>query len=263
MKRFLLDPSQAAGDRYSPVVISPNAVARKASSAEILRRVLGLTSGLTRDPYAEYVAKLYERGLELCADEWGYMDIVSVLYAVAEMGRPETYLEIGVRRGRSACAVAAASPDTKIYAFDIWQKDYAGNENPGPALVRSELQKVGHRGQIHFVEGDSHQTVPRFLKENPNLFFDCITVDGDHSMKGAWDDLRNVIPRLRVGGVVVFDDTSNPYCPGLDKVWEDLLRADRGLAGYSYSGLGTGVSFAIRKRESQFGNIRKWRFWSR
>jgi hypothetical protein len=87
-------------------------------------------------------------------------------------------------------------------------------------------------------------------------------VDGDHSVAGAWDDLRNVVPRLRVGGVLVFDDTSNPYCPGLDRVWSRLLRADPGLAGYSYAALGTGVSFAIRTRPNAVGAGRR-RLWGR
>jgi hypothetical protein len=260
MKRFLLDPSVAAGDRYSPVVISPTAIARRASSSAVLRRVLAMSLRLARDPYTDYVAEFYKKGLEICGDDWGFMDLVTVLYAVAEMGQPENYLEIGVRRGRSACAIAAASPATDIYAFDVWEQEYGGNENPGPELVRSELAKFRHQGRVAFVDGDSHATVPEFLRTNPHLSFDCINVDGDHSLDGAWDDLRNVVPRLRVGGVIVFDDTSNPYCPGLDKIWNDLLRADPGISGFSYAGIGTGVSFGIRMRESAFTDVRKRRF---
>ena len=209
------------------------------------------------------MADFYRKGLDICGDDWGFMDLVTVLYAVAEMGQPQNYLEIGVRRGRSTCAIAAASPATDIYAFDMWQQEYAGNENPGPALVRAELAKFGYRGRIAFVDGDSHATVPEFFRANPDLSFDCINVDGDHSLDGAWDDLRNVVPHLRVGGVIVFDDTFNPYCPGLDKVWDDLLRADTGIAGFSYAGLGTGVSFGIRMREGPFADVRKRKFWSR
>ena len=59
-------------------------------------------------------------------------------------------------------------------------------------------------------------------------------------------DLNTVIPRLRVGGVLVFDDTANPYCPGLMGVWETFLDHVPDLAGYSYSEVGTGISLAIR-----------------
>lgn len=246
MKRFLLDPSTAAGDRYSPVVVTPTTIARRASSARVLRAARDLSRRLATDSYTRYVGDFYEKGLNAAGDDWAFMDIVSLLYAIGEMGRPENYLEIGVRRGRSACALAVASPDTDIFAFDIWQRGYAQSENPGPDLVREELARFGHRGRVAFHDGDSHETVPQFFREHPDLTFDVITVDGDHSVDGARDDLKNVAPRLRVGGVLVFDDTANPYCPGLDRVWNDLLATDRGLRGFSYNELGTGVSFALR-----------------
>ena len=260
MKRFLVDPA-AAGDRYSPVVVPPEAIARRASSPRVLSAVRALTAGLADDPYTRYVSEFYAAGVEVCGPEWGFMDIVTVLYAVSEMGRPENYLEIGVRRGRSVCAVAAASPGTDVYAFDLWQPGYANSPNPGPELARAELRRVGHRGRVEFVDGDSHRTVPAFFAGHPGLSFDLITVDGDHSPRGAWEDLRTVVPRLRVGGVLVFDDTSNPYCPGLDRVWRELLAADPGLAGFSFGGLGAGVSFAVRQRPSPAGGVRKPRFW--
>lgn len=261
MKRFLHDPSESAGDLYSPVVVSPISIASRASSIRIINNAQALNDKLENDKYTKYVSEFYRQGLDVCRDDWNFMDIVTVLYAVAEMGQPENYLEIGVRRGRSVCAVAAASPRTDIYAFDLWQVNYANSDNPGPDFVRSELRKFGYSGDIQFFDGDSHITIPHFLKKNPDLNFDLITVDGDHTIDGAWDDLRNVVPRLRIGGVIVFDDTCNPYCPGLDRIWQDLLLADGGLKGYSFNELGTGVSFAVRMKKDIFNDVRKNQFW--
>ena len=246
MKRFLLDPTKAAGDKYSPVVVTPSALARVASSAQTLRKAMEISARLESDSYTSYVTEFYRRGLEMAGENWQFMDIVSVLYAAAAMGQPENYLEIGVRRGRTACAVVAGCPSVDIYAFDKWQEGYANNENPGPALVKAELAKCGHAGAVTFVDGDSHKTIPEFMATNRDLTFDLITVDGDHSIAGAMDDLRHVAPRLRVGGVLVFDDTANPYCPGLMRVWEKFLDSVPDLAGYSYNEAGTGISFAIR-----------------
>ena len=257
MRRFLLDPSRAAGDLYSPVIVTPESIASRASSRRVLRKALELTQKLSEDIYTSYVAEFYARGLDVGGDDWGFMDIVSVLYAVAEMGQPENYLEIGVRRGRSSCVVASVSPNTDIYAFDLWQEGYANNENPGPEFVRQELLRFGFAGKATFVDGDSHKTVPQFFNDNPTLKLDLVTVDGDHSIKGALDDLQNVAGRLRVGGVLVFDDTSNPYCPGLDRVWNRFLKTDPGLQGFSYNKLGTGISFALRIREAPNGGVRK------
>jgi predicted O-methyltransferase YrrM len=246
MKRFILQPTKAAGDKYSPVIVTPSVLARMASSAETLRKAMEISARLESDPYTSYVTEFYRRGLETAGEHWQFMDIVSVLYATAAMGQPENYLEIGVRRGRSACAVVAGCQSVNIYAFDMWQEDYANNENPGPALVKSELANFGHTGAVTFIDGDSHKMVPEFMAANPDLTFDLITVDGDHSIAGAMDDLRNVTPRLRVGGVLVFDDTANPYCPGLMEVWKKFLGSAPDLAGYSYNDAGAGISFAIR-----------------
>ncbi len=223
MKRFLLDPTKAAGDKYSPVVITASTLGRMASSAETLRKAMEISASLESDPYTSYVTEFYRRGLEMAGSNWQFMDIVSVLYAASAMGQPDNYLEIGVRRGRSACAVVAGCASVDIYAFDMWQEGYANSENPGPALVKAELARFGHTGHLTCIDGDSHKRVPEFMATNPDLTFDLITVDGDHSIEGAMDDLRNVIPRLRVGGVLVFDDTANPYCPGLMAVWEKFL----------------------------------------
>jgi hypothetical protein len=40
----------------------------------------------------------------------------------------------------------------------------------------------------------------------PPESFDLITVDGDHSLIGAWQDLYDVFPHVRVGGAILFDD---------------------------------------------------------
>ena len=248
MNRFLLDPTSAAGGKYSHSFISASTIARRASNPVVLRKALELCSQLESDGYTEYVTEFYRRGLTVAGDDWVFMDIISVLFAAAELGQPENYLEIGVRRGRSVCAVIAASPATNVYAFDIWQQGYAGNDNVGPPLVTRELRRFGHTGRVQFVDGDSHQTVPEFMADNPGLTFDLITVDGDHSIDGAMDDLRNVMPRLRAGGVLVFDDTGNPYCAGLMDVWQQFLKSEPSLVGFSFNEIGTGISFGVRRR---------------
>ena len=81
--------------------------------------------------------------------------------------------------------------------------------NPGPNFVKNELDKFDFQGRVNFINGDSKKTVPNFFKENPNLFFDLITIDGDHSLKGALRDIKNVLPRLKIGGAIIFDDISS------------------------------------------------------
>jgi predicted O-methyltransferase YrrM len=121
-------------------------------------------------------------------------------------------------------------------------------ENPGPQHVRNELAQLGFAGELELVTGDSHQTVPKWFADHPVDFFDIITVDGDHSTDGARLDLESVLPRLKVGGALVFDDISNHSHPTLAEAWKDFLDHHENLGGYSFSEVGFGVGFAIRSR---------------
>jgi hypothetical protein len=247
MKNFVFDRRESLGGEYSPVIASTEVIANHAKSRRVLEKVISIGQTLAPDQFADAMIEIYREGLSRFGDAWGYSDLPNLLYALADLGKPADYLEIGTRRGRSACMVAAASPYTNMYCADLWQKNYANNENPGPDFVSEQLRQVGHTGAIHFISGDSHVEIPKFLAKNPELSFDLITVDGDHSVEGAWDDLVNVVDTLRVGGVIVFDDIDNPYCPGLLGVWERFIGENQGLRGHVISNsVGLGVAFAIR-----------------
>jgi predicted O-methyltransferase YrrM len=180
-------------------------------------------------------------------DSWCYADIVTALLAAAQLLQPQSYLEIGVRRGRSMAMVARTCPTAAIVGCDLWAQDYAGMENPGPAFVRAEMHRVGHTGSLDLLSGDSHALLPRYFREHPETAFDLITVDGDHSRRGARQDLRDVLPRLKVGGVLVFDDIAHPDLPHLADVWRTVVCADRRFVTWEFSELGYGVAVAVRR----------------
>lgn len=140
-----------------------------------------------------------------------YWDLACAVRQVAEGLQPRNYLEIGVRLGSSTAMVAATAPAVDIAAFDLWISPYAGLDNPGPDHVRRQLARIGHRGELKFFDGDSRMTVPRYREENPQVQFDMVTVDGDHSDEGAWSDLTNVAGIVAPGGYLFFDDLTHPY----------------------------------------------------
>lgn len=140
-----------------------------------------------------------------------YWDLTCALNLLARRRQPERYLEIGVRRGKSMAQVAAQNPHGEIYGFDLWITPYAGVDNPGPPYVRDQMTAVGHRGKLELVSGPSQQTLPRFLADHPDLQFDLVTVDGDHSDEGARADLLAAAARFAPGGYLLFDDLLNPH----------------------------------------------------
>jgi predicted O-methyltransferase YrrM len=232
-------PSIAGASSYLPDVIGASPVR---SAAEILDQ-------LSSDSYLEFVKNFYRAGLQTFGDNWVYADINTVLIGLARRINIATYLEIGVRRGRSMAMVALnAAPSCRIVGFDLWIADYAGMENPGPDYVRRELTRLGYQGDLELVAGDSRQTVPQWFASHPGEFFDLITVDGDHSTDGARTDLENVLPRLKVGGALVFDDISNQSHANLAQVWREFLERHPNLSGHSFTEVGFGVGFAIRSR---------------
>lgn len=234
---------------YCPVILSSSTLSNIATSSSTWNEILLFHHHIATDEYVRYLDTFYRESIKRFGSNWYYLDIVNVLYAASKTLQPRNYLEIGVRRGRSVCTVARGCPNVDVVAFDMWMQGYAGMENPGPEFVQAELQKHGHKGKILFINGNSHQTVPAFFTQNPKTTFDMITVDGDHSEEGAFDDLRNVIPHLSVGGIIAFDDIAHPSHPYLLNVWKKAMAMFPFLTSFEFTELGYGVAFAIRKGE--------------
>ena len=232
---------------YGTVLLNPTTLANIATDLDTWNEICAFHSLLVTDKYVEYLNEFYRESIERYGKNWYYMDIVNTLFAASKTIRPRSYLEIGVRRGRSVCSVVRGCPTVNVLACDIWVENYAGMENPGPKFVLSELEKHGFEGKIQFMNGNSHETLPKFFETHPDAQFDLITVDGDHSAQGAYDDLCTVIPHLSVGGIVVFDDIAHPSHPYLLQVWRKALENFSFLSGYQFVEMGYGVAFAIRR----------------
>ena len=235
------------GENQPPMVVQiPNTLtlAAAATSGEANAFVASIVEMLTPSEDVAGQQAYYRLSQAQFGRYWHYADLTTVLWAAATLIRPNNYLEIGVRRGRSTAMVAATCPDCAIYGFDLWVADYGGVPNPGPDFVRSELRAVGHRGNVELSSGDSRETVPAFLRAHPQLYFDLITVDGDHSLVGAATDLANVLPRLKVGGILAFDDISR--VPILRRVWDKVVKRDSRFVPWEYNDAGYGIAVAIR-----------------
>lgn len=142
--------------------------------------------------------------------------------------------------------VASTSQKCSLYGFDLWVENYGNMSNPRPDFGRSEFSKVGFFGKLEFINGDSHYTLPKFLNQNPNIYFDIFTVEGDHSERGAIEDILQLLPRLTIGGVIVFEDITHPRHPSLMNVWTKCVKSNNMFNTWGYTDLGYGVAVGVR-----------------
>ena len=232
---------------YQPVLACADTLKHFIFQQAVYQEVLDICRQLEPDDYLEYLTGFFEKGIRTFGPHWQYADICTVLLGLSKKLQPKSYLEIGVRRGRSLAMVVSQCPYANVVGFDMWKQDYAGMENPGPEFVESQMRNLGFNGTIEFISGNSHETLPWYFRNNPDSYFDMITVDGDHSEKGAEQDLIDVLGYLSIGGVIVFDDIVHPKHEYLLGVWRRIIGLDIRFSCFEFTRLGYGVAFAVRK----------------
>lgn len=131
-------------------------------------------------------------------------DHIKFLVSLATWIKPESYLEIGVRDGKSLKEIAPICK--KCYGVDIklMEKDFDDN------VILFEMSSDD------------------FLDQNKDLKFDFVFIDGDHKKNQVIKDFINVSKKVIEDGFICFHDTY-PYCESLtiDKycsnAWEAIL----------------------------------------
>ncbi|MGK4585452.1 class I SAM-dependent methyltransferase [Kitasatospora sp. HPMI-4] len=124
------------------------------------------------------------------------------LRRVAAAAQPRSYLEIGVKEGGSLAVVLDASAAleriTLCDFFTVNEKKRGHRD-----VAAAQLTSRGFAGQVTWIDGSSTVTVPTIIES-----FDLVGVDGSHRRAICAADLRNVLPRVTVGGHIVVDDLS-------------------------------------------------------
>lgn len=81
------------------------------------------------------------------------------------------------------------------------------------ASIHDRNRPLGHIPKIELVQGDSCETIPQYLEQNPHLLISLLYLDFDlyEPTKAA---LEHFLPRVVRGGVVAFDELNSPHFPG-------------------------------------------------
>ncbi len=116
-------------------------------------------------------------------------DMEILVPEVEKLELGETYMEIGVDKGKSLSVVKmVANPGVRIYGVDI--------NRP------SELDPfLNANSDVAFIQKDSVDVAKYWLGEVSVLF-----IDGDHSYEGCKRDIEAWYPHMKKGGVMLFHD---------------------------------------------------------
>ncbi|MDC1174977.1 macrocin O-methyltransferase [Bacteriovoracaceae bacterium] len=72
---------------------------------------------------------------------------------------------------------------------------------------------IGHMNKVSFIKGDVGETIPQFLKDNPQLIISLLYLDFD-IYKPTQVALEALIDRVPKGGIIAFDELNNEDWPG-------------------------------------------------
>lgn len=119
-----------------------------------------------------------------------------------------TMFEIGLNGGHSAFLALMSNKNLQIYSNDI-AEFYPPCPTIHPEIyvqIAADTLKTMFNNRFTFIKGNCLSEVVKFVKNNPNVKFDIIHIDGE---KGTYKrDFLNLIPSLNEDAIIIFDDSN-------------------------------------------------------
>ncbi len=123
--------------------------------------------------------------------------------------RPAVGLEVGLAFGISSLFICesmkAARPDARHIVIDPSQNDPS---EPWNGIGLKNLERAGFRAMVEFHEKPSQVVLPELETRGTQL--DFAFVDGWHTFDHTLVDFFYIDRMLKVGGIMIFDDTDVP-----------------------------------------------------
>ena len=151
------------------------------AKTESEKRILHVLDEISQGPWMANVDTLHGRLLRILSESTNAKNVV----------------EIGTSNGYSALWLCLGLKNTggKLTTHEI--------DHETAELARANFKKAGVENIVTVVEGDAHQTVAR-LKEPIDILF----IDADKA--GYPDYLKQLLPLVRPGGLILADNISRP-----------------------------------------------------
>ena len=198
----------------------------------------------------------YENGFYLTCDNTRISKILAQyeLFKIAQ-GLPGAIVECGVFKGASFVRFAAFrglfgnAYSHKLIGFDTfnsfpepkldgdrrfverWRKE-AGEHSISRNQLMEVLKRKGADAFVELIDGDITETVPRYVRDNPQLKISLLNLDTD-VYEPAVTILENLWERIVPGGVLMIDDYA--VVPGETKAVDEFFKGRVNILKFPYA----------------------------
>ena len=144
------------------------------------------------------------------------IDVANLYYSFTKMVRPLLVVEIGCFIGFSTLHFAQALREQafgkiiSIDAFD-WDVETDKGEQNRQGVAEYYRKKSNMEDIITYIKGYSGQVYSDIAKDIEKQI-DLLYIDGDHSVKGAFEDFNTYYDDVRVGGYLILHDIFPSMC---------------------------------------------------
>lgn len=134
-------------------------------------------------------------------------------------------MEIGFNAGHSAEIFLQNNKNLTLTSFDLGGHTYVS--------TAKEYIDSTYPNRHTLILGDSRETIPYYLKNNKDVKFDFIFIDGGHEYEIAKTDMENCFHLAHKDTIVALDDTmftkkwEQHYTVGPTKVWTEYLQENK------------------------------------